>query len=752
MFKFTSFTMRVTHHILLLFLIGAPCILMSQEMGALKVTLGVKDSKLVVASSEFNANGIVFPSTAKADLVAFLNQSFVELDSLVENRATAWNFPDIAAVALDTVFYQGYSLLTAQDGVGRPVSREFNRQVGEKDLPFSLSDFLGLKIFDPLSKYHWSRSPLSINFDDLEERDIQNLEFEFSVKPPFSLNKYVVKWDGDHVLPKSKTQKILGSLDGQLYFQNKIEELVESYFILTKYQPIYDISDSVASIIPTRLTRIIIKTKNKADVHKVLYQLLPAEYYKIAAKIPVDSLPKFNNVDYIFSLFDQVDGKLSKLPRIQTDVLQISLIQLGKLNYSLGQLSKSDFVDVPNLDKNPYSEMYISQIEVDTSSVTPPKRIPSTNEDGVIAANDLPSDHSSFDNERIDPKAKKPEKPNNTDLGVGFNQSFGDGNDVYLNFQHTAKDASSFSVQTGFTFNENGIKNGGLFISGSYFKDYLFFDALNKKLSLQITGQSTYTTNRVLEGIEAKERRTGGKVRLQLDWFRDADGHQLTTYLSLQSQKLNLRDFQEKSISETTLSFLEIGKIWFLGKASAHRTNYLIVEPEIKLGFAQNSGNGEIVNYLVSNLRLNWQRRWPRGFAFSFGGYWQHGSKLTPLVEQPALNTSTNRGFRQDDIISNKLIGLQPEIWLPLTGSDKNNGGFNDYLFKKVRLALFTDATWYSRGQDKGDDLLLSPGLGLRFIEFPAQVNFDWAWGIAPQNLNAGKSRFSISLTLKSPI
>jgi hypothetical protein len=751
--KLASMTLKLTKTFLLLWVLAVPSLLLSQEMGALKVTLGVKDGKLVVASSEFKANGIAFPSLAKTELEAFLNRSFAEMDSLYEIRATQWDFPDMASQPLDEVFYEGYGYLTKQDGVGREVSEAFNEQVMLEGSDVSLSDFIQLNIFGPMASNLWVNSPLGLDLDGLLQSAYQKLEFEFTVKPPISLDSYVINWDGGHVLPKSKTRNILKGLDGQLYFRRKIKARVERYFKLTKYQLNYVISDLEVTVRPARLTRVIVKTKEKDAVHKVLYQVLPAAYFEIAIKIPVDSLPKYNNGDgYIFSLFGQVDGNLAKLPKIQTDVLQISLIQLGKLNYSLESLTESDWLEVPIEEKSSYSEIYISEVKANTTAMNCPERIPATNEDGVTATNDLPTDHASFDNERIDSTTEKCDKPKANSIGFGFDYSMGDGADIYLHAQHTAKDASSFSVQLGYAFNETGFKEGSFFFTGNYFKDYLFFDALQKRLSFQVTGQSSFTNNRVLEGVATKERRNGGKLRFQLDWFRDANGQQLSTNLGLQRQYIQLHDFQDVVKSEMTLSFLEIGKTWFFGKSSAHRTNYLLVEPALKLGIAEDGNGGDAENYLVSNLHCNWQRRWPGGFGFSLSGYWQHGSAHTPLVEKPALSTSANRGFRQDDVIADDLVGLQPEIWLPLPHFGEKTGGFNDYLFERVRLAIFADVSWYAGGQYKGNDFLLSPGLGLRFIEFPAQVNFDWAWGIAPTNLNAGKSRFSISLTLKAPI
>jgi len=748
--------------LILLFLVLLPLFLSAQAEGKLEVFLAIKDGKLVVDTSTFTSDNLPYPADSQTKLVDLLNQNFAHLDSLVDAGAEQWCFPNSVCKPLDATFKEGYRYLTMTDGKGRMVAVGFDDNAMMDGYDLALQDFFELYIFDILIENVWAQTPLSIRPDKLGPRNYAKLQFPFSVKPPINTQGFSIIWDGQDTLSKAKTKQILKGLDGQLWFRNTIQNRAEHYFFLSKFQLNYFVADSTVSVSPNRLARIIVKSDRPKEVRRAMYQLLPTPLFKASTKIPLDSLLMDSSggggmLSYQFNLLRHFDYQPNPLPKLQTDMLQLTQMQLGKMNYSLRAINTPNGLldSVPVLDQAFFFDIFANKIKndspPDTSNVPPPPLTP--NEDGITNPSDLATNPRSFDNNRLRELDKqKPNKERRNFLGFGIDHSFGDGTATRLIYQRLMKDGSTFSAQAGYSFNEDGVENGGFFASGNFFTDYLFFNSLKKKLSLQVTANSTLTANRVFAGTPTKVRRSGGKAKFQLEWFREIKGQQISSSLSMNTQRVEQNDLNDVNLGKTTISFLDIGTTYFFKQPGKQHDAILLIQPELRLGLTGLEQSGGGTKYLTSNITLNWTRTMAKGFGMKFTGYWQHGSDDAPIFEQPSLKTAMNRGFKEDDIIARDLLGSQIECWFPFPRFGNKWSGFNKYLFENVRLAAFADFTQFTSAPSITSDFLWSPGVGLRFVRFPAQVNFDWAYGIAPDGFNIGKSRFSIGLTLNGPL
>ena len=748
---------------ILLFLALLPLFLSAQTEGKLEVFLAVKDGRLVVDTSTFTSNQLPYPTGSQTQLVNLLNKNFAHLDSLADAGAEQWCFPNSVCKPLDASFAEGYRYLTMTDGKGPAVAVGFDDNSMMEGYDLALQDFFELYIFDIMVENIWAQTPLSIQPDKLGPRNYAKLQFPFSIKPPINTSRFRIIWDGQDTLSKAKTQQTLKGLDGQLWFRDAIQDRAEHYFFLSKFQLNYFVADSTVSVTPNRLARIIVKTDQQKEVRRAMYQLLPTPLFKASTKLPLESLLMNTSagggmLSYQFNLLKHFNYQFKPLPKLQTDMLQLTQMQLGKMNYSLRAINTPNGLldSIPVLDQAFFFDIFANKVKndspPDTSNVAPPPL--QSNPDGVIGANDFATNPRTFDNNRLKELDKqKPNKERRNFLGFGIDHSFGDGSVTRLIYQRLMKNGSTFSLQGGYAFNEDGVKNGGFFASGNFFTDYLFFNSLKKKLSMQVTANSTLTANRVFAGTPTTVRRSGGKAKFQLEWFREIKGQQMSSSLSMNTQRVEQNDLNGViKLGKTTISFLDIGTTYFFKQPGKQHDAILLIQPELRLGLTGLEQSGGGTEYLTSNITLNWTCTMAKGFGFKFAGYWQHGSDKAPVFEQPSLKTAMNRGFKEDDIISQNLLGAQLEYWFPFPRFGNKWSGFNKYLFENIRLATFADFTRFSSPADITGHFLWSPGLGIRFIRFPAQVNFDWAYGMAPDGFNIGKSRFSIGLTLNGPL
>jgi outer membrane protein assembly factor BamA len=177
------------------------------------------------------------------------------------------------------------------------------------------------------------------------------------------------------------------------------------------------------------------------------------------------------------------------------------------------------------------------------------------------------------------------------------------------------------------------------------------------------------------------------------------------------------------------------------------------------------TGLGAEPTYAVFDLDGGLHRRISDQYLISadISGRFQLASSMTPVFDLPSLGGGESvRGFQTDDALGRKLWSLQSELWAPVPftlAATQQSGGARWFLRQNVRLAGFFDA-----GGVWDTNLALSPGLaipgtsalpgfrkgagaGIRFIQGPITLKFDWAYGFGHGAFGDGHGRFYIGVS-----
>jgi hypothetical protein len=318
-----------------------------------------------------------------------------------------------------------------------------------------------------------------------------------------------------------------------------------------------------------------------------------------------------------------------------------------------------------------------------------------------------------------------------------------------------------FGSAKGFLSGEVGGDGAHAFGSGSVNLDYLWFAKLRRRLSLQATGSSDATAQRLLGGVMADERRTGGNAYAELDVFRNIGGFLFRLTAEPRHEMVAL---SPKSGAQPTfhLTTIEVGALVSYGPLTALHPTALQVSPRVKFGlglaateptYRVFTADG-VLHQRVSNAGL---------ISLDFAGRFQQASSATPIFELPSLGGGDSlRGFRTDDALGRTLWSVQTEIWIPVPGSlhARPDQPVWSFLRQQIRLAADFDAGGVENtdlGSTTGESLLAAqasaagwrygPGVGVRFIKGSLALKLDWGYGFGQGALGLGHGRFYVGVS-----
>jgi hypothetical protein len=743
---------------LLFIAFSAPAIA-QQKTGVLTIDLAVRNNKFWVAHSAFDNNGIAYPDGTEAKLVGFINGTFDKLDEQLRRDSSTECFAN--SKNNNEGLLPCYQALTQLDTSGEGVAMAYVEALPDADIQFDFRQH----IFNVLELCLWQGSPILLNPDQFDVMNYIKLSFPLQIRPPVDVDKINIVWDQQDTLSRRKVKRILTGLENALWFEQDIKAKLEKHYFLLSNELEYKIDDTLIRVLPQKIGRILVTTDNPEEVAPVFYNLLSTPLFNKFIQIPIDSLRVKNDfsdqIGFNFSLFKEGQTAFKQLPVFDTDLFQLYQMQLNKLNYAL-TVNPTPSLIFDNLDAGTELEQYVDVIankipttqQEDTSNVS--MAAPMPNADGVMGVSGQQNNPNEFGHSRLkDMPDGKTNKFKRNYLGVGFDYYIEDAFQVNGIFQRQMKSGSTLSAKIGYALNEKGISKGGVYASGSYFKDFVFFNALKKRMSVQLTANTLFSANRIILDESLKERRSGGKILSEIEWFRDISGNLLLSRFTLASQKITLNDFDDVSVIDTAIAFAEIGFLHNYSKNSAQYSTRLVIEPVFKFGISGINGTTSSDFYATSKLRIRFNQNLPNGFSINLDGQTEFDTKLTPVFEQSALQTNQSRGFKEDAVIGRFHWNIQPEFWLPLPRFGDKWSSLNQYFFKHIRIAAFADISYFDKTlvlQGKNRGYWYSPGLGIRFIKFPTQINFDWAYGYPPGNLLAGRSQFSINLLVNAPL
>jgi len=302
-----------------------------------------------------------------------------------------------------------------------------------------------------------------------------------------------------------------------------------------------------------------------------------------------------------------------------------------------------------------------------------------------------------------------------------------------------------------------GVDAGGQgsgFASAHYSRDYLFFDKLGRRFSLDFGGGSEFNRQRVLDNLLTDERRSGAAVRLDLEAFRDFNANQLGFFAEGRHETVRLTaakpETQPRPEVAANLNTIDIGATHRWRQQLSNRPARLQVEPSVRFGLGLSASEPSFRKFRLG-ARYHLSIAGPVELETRFEG--RLASAATPVVELPSLGgPETVRGFRTDESLGRRLWSSQNELWFPLLKSGAPSK-FRDRIRRNVRLAVFYDLG----GLDHlaaGLPALLEgfrqgAGLGLRVKYQGVVIEADWAYGFgSDQAARPGRGRLYFNFRL----
>jgi hypothetical protein len=598
----------------------------------------------------------------------------------------------------------------------------------------------------------------------------------------------------------------LEPVEGMLWRSADIKPRIEEFYTSRGLQPAIKISPakahpkSIQIAESPRIARIILMDSVPADsVDKALYLLLSDTEFRLFLKTnPLTAnpgtggQPAYKVLDYQIlckppspeapsTANASVAGPASSTtattatrprtvtppcsePYLDTFRLQIQALQLQQVGLTV--VPQTNFTRPPSANTS-YVDLIVNKAAASTSASGKPSdsttkpATPLANEEGVIDPNiqtqagrngfvattpALKSGQAGADSDAgqgtTSSSSKSGDKKNY--VGGGLEYKPGQGVQVFSLYQRSElgllSKQDSFSVKAGGQGKPLGDVN--------YFADFVLFNTLHRRLSVQFTGSSDFTASRLFGGVKTDERRTGGLAKVELELFRDLNGSMLRVNLEGKRTTVELTQ-NGQTAGKQNLTDLDLGALYMFQSSAARYAKRLKIQPRLRFGLKLSPGEP---NYRVFSLTGNYHQQLPGLFETDLSANVGVANAGTPIFEQPSLGgAECLRGFRKDDAIGRRLWSLQNELWAPIPSIGDSQSSLNKFLRRQVRLAGFVDVGGLDEATASKSGIRTGPGLGARIIFFPVVMKLDWAYGLGDAAVGRGHGRVYFSVSTNAP-
>jgi hypothetical protein len=608
--------------------------------------------------------------------------------------------------------------------------------------------------FDPRLKQVSQRSALG---EWLNEENHQiDRPFRFRVRRPLVVDE-ISLGPTSTLLRSARVIELLHPLDRLPANPEQIQAILLHFFAPRGITPKIDVRlddvspPQVVIIDTTRIARLLLPA-DLQDIGigaRIAYNALPRRAYKAfprksSAAMPGTLAPgaEKREIDLAPLLARGATGtpaSLRDLPRVDAAVLadvQQRLIQLGftasLFEHDPGQQLMDLVIDRTTPQSSAASE---SNGLLGTSATAPSEPKGSSRPNAVPDEAPAP----------LIPVPKQPMATNNTPqreqkhfIGGGVEYRPGQG----------VRGLGSFQRKNTFGSDLTQVNAGGMgegFGSAQYTRDYLFFDALGRRLTVNAKGGTDFVRQRVLNGVMTDERRTGGSAAADLELFRDGPDNQLNLLFEGRKESVSLTPSANPDVTakpNQTLTVLDVGAAYQWRRVLALHPLTIRLEPTVRVGLPV----GGAAHFARFQLGTRYHQLVAGPIEAESRFEWRRASDSTPVFEQPSLGGMESvRGFRADERIGLHLWSWQNELWFPIA-RNLGQSKWRDFIVRNVRLAGLYDVG----RADAPDDLTrYGAGAGLRIRYQGVIIEADWAYGFGNDEAQRpGRGRFNFNFRL----
>ncbi|MBV8438226.1 MAG: BamA/TamA family outer membrane protein [Silvibacterium sp.] len=329
-------------------------------------------------------------------------------------------------------------------------------------------------------------------------------------------------------------------------------------------------------------------------------------------------------------------------------------------------------------------------------------------------------------------------------VGAGFSYLSGQGVRPIGAFEYQRLlGVADITLESG---SANYLANG----SGSASFDYLGFQKLHHRLSLDLNGGSDTTYHRLIGIRLLNERRNGGTAHAQFEVLRDPLGSSLRFYVDSGAQTVTLTDPELSGPAATvisdTLVSTDVGATYVLSSLQSARPFQLQINPTVRAATAANGG------FAKGSLTTTYHQEALGTSVFEVKAQFSAATDLVPVYELPSFGgVSSLRGFRADDLLARRVWTVQPELWHGLPRHAGSEDAVAQFLNNNVRLAVFCDFGGAYQTYAGPPGVKAGPGIGLRALYHQVTFRLDWAYGLGTVATGSGHGRayFSVSTPIR---
>jgi hypothetical protein len=755
------------------------------------VTLGFRDGKLVVdrnlsklnASTQFQQR--LSPALKLSEVQA---KYFDQLDQTLADRKRPYQLALTEAELAKDLAGQLNDPLTVElrtfSGSFQQYRQRFEPWVAAAPGRKSFATIFGGEVLDPPDGLYLPLQNLGLNniallFNDNTDEinnDFNTATFSLTAVDPVDNwadpNQVTIDLpnidDAKKQARLERIQKKLAPLRGQIWDQDAITATITAYYRQLNLAATVTVSGVTSDLSITitearRIASIILPPQGNnnaasyhADIDKILYILLPDTDFRTFIKkrdsiIPnnlADTQPSTDrpSISYATKLDPSAQTTFTHQgPYVDASRLQIQQLLLAQIGY-IANLEEAGGSTLTGQ----YVALNLQKIAdtPETPPETPKAAPPTTDNNHVVTGQQQEAKPNTEFTSRNTPKTEQPNqtlKEKKNYLGGGFEYRPGQG--VHF-FGLGQRSQLRFPFQNGSLSATAGGNQGGIG-SINYLADYIWFNRLHRRVSLQLSGGSDYDANRMVAGQQMDERRTSGLARIEFEPFRDKAGSLLRFHVEGRQTIVALRENDAKE-EKQHLTTLDLGGLFTFESIEAEYPRRFRLEPVARFGLGLAFGTP---TFTKLKLTSNFHQTLPHRLAADISGSLGLASRDTPMFELPSLGGAESlRGFRRDDALGRRFWSLQNELWLPLPRTaTAEQDGLKAFLRDNIRLAPFVDVGGLYLPNNSKAGLRSGYGLGLRIIYNIIILKVDYAYGVGAAATGGSRGKFYFSIGSNLP-